>query len=274
MKPGLAMKVGQHKDRHVFIHTVIGVAIGYFLLHPITMVIYWFQTNEISVTFQNVTEAFNKAFIHAFYLHMMPMSLAFIIIGGIIGLSSGLYLRVILNQGRKLQIQQNHLSESIKSIIKNGENENVEFKKSFRYDYRIGHLEKSNEDIVMRSVAGFLNMKGGILIIGVDMDGHINGLTDDYFSLGRKSREGFEKRFMEVLTAKLGIDICSSVHLAFHEIANTEICSLLIEKAHRPVYLNEGVNTTFYLRIGNSTKPLTTMETVEYLKNSESKNHF
>ena len=260
------------KNKHVLIHTLLGMGIGYFLLHPITMVIFWFQTNGISLTLQNITQAFNKAFFHAFYLHMMPMSLAFIIIGGIIGLSSGLYLRVILNQGRKLQIQQNHLSESIKSIIKNGENENVEFKKSFRYDYRIGHLEKSNEDIVMRSVAGFLNMKGGILIIGVDMDGHLNGLTDDYFSLGRKSREGFEKRFMEVLTAKLGIDICSSVHLAFHEIANTEICSLLIEKAHRPVYVNEGGNTIFYIRIGNNTKQLTTMETVEYLKIRERKN--
>lgn len=199
MKTGLAIKIGQHKNRHVFIHTAIGVAIGYFLLHPITMVIYWFQTNDVSVTLQNVTEAFNKAFIHAFYLHMMPMSLAFIIIGGIIGLSSGLYLRIILNQGRKIQIQQNHLSESIKSIIKNGENENVEFKKSFRYDYRIGHLEKSIEDIVMRSVAGFLNMKGGILIIGVDMDGHINGLTDDYFSLGRKSREGLNNAMVDHL---------------------------------------------------------------------------
>ena len=58
------------------------------------------------------------------------------------------------------------------------------------------------ENIIMHSIAGFMNAEGGILIIGVDYDGHINGLADDYFSLGRKSREGFEKKIMEVLASK------------------------------------------------------------------------
>ncbi|HJY63603.1 MAG TPA: ATP-binding protein [Ignavibacteria bacterium] len=245
---------------------VIGIVSGYFLLHPITMVIYWFETSNSDVTLQNVLQAFSERFIHAFYLHMMPMSLVFTIIGGITGLGSGLYFRKIQKQGHKIQMQQQQLNESIRSIIKNGENENVEFKKSFRYDYRIGHPDKSLEDIVMKSVAGFMNANGGILVIGVDYNGHVNGLADDYFSLGRKSREGYEKRFMEVLASKLGTDLCSLAHLAFHEIADKEICSVLIVKANRPVYMREGENTIFYLRTGNVTKPLNTQETVEYLK--------
>jgi hypothetical protein len=254
------------KDKTILIHTLIGILAGYFLLHPITMVIYWFEISNSPITLKSILDAFAERFMHAFYLHMMPMSMAFIIIGGVFGLSSGLYFRKIWNQGQKIQIQQNQLKESIRSIIKNGENENVEFRRSFRYDHRIGHPEKSMEVLLMHSVAGFMNAKGGILIIGVEKDGHIKGLADDYFSLGRKSREGFEKRFSETIASKLGSDICSLVHPAFHEIGDIEICSVYIEKAQRPVYIREGENTVFFLRTGNVHKPLNTQETVEYLK--------
>lgn len=262
----VGLLIGKLKSSPVFVHTMFGILTGYFLLHPITMVIYWFEISSTPVTLKSILDALTERFMHAFYLHMMPMSLAFIIIGGAFGLSSGLYFRKIRNQRQKIQIQQNQLKESIRSVIKNGENENVEFRRSFRYDHRIGHPEKSMEVLTMHSLAGFLNAKGGILILGVEKDGHIKGLADDFFSLGRKSREGFEKRFSETIASKLGSDICTLVHLAFHEIGDMEICSVYIEKAHRPVYIREVENTVFFLRTGNVHKPLNTQETVEYLK--------
>lgn len=267
----VGISINHLKDNPVLIHTAIGIVAGYFLLHPITMVIYWFEISNSAITFKNISDAFTERFLHTFRLHMMPMALVFIIIGGITGLGSGLYFKRIRKQGRELQIKQYQLNESIGSIIKSGENENVGFMKSFRYDYRIGHPEKSLEDIVMHSVAGFMNAQGGILIIGVDNDGHIKGLANDYFSLGRKSRDGFEKRFMEVLASKLGTNVCSLVHLAFHEITDREICSVLIEKANHPVFMQEGDNPIFYLRTGNITRPLNTRETVEFLKTNKSK---
>jgi hypothetical protein len=259
----------QLKDNSVLVHTIIGILAGYFLLHPITMVIYGFEISNTAITLRTILEAFRDRFIHAFYFHMMPMAIAFIVIGGIAGLIFGLYFRRIRRQDHEIQIQQHQLKKSIGSIIKNGENEGVEFKKSFRYDSRIGNPVKSIEDLVIHSVAGFLNVKGGILIIGVDKDCRIKGLADDYFSLGKKSREGFEKKFMEVISTKLGIDICSLVHMAFHEIGDMEICSVYVEKSHRPVYFMEGEKPVFYVRTGIVTKPLNTKETVDYLKINE-----
>ena len=63
-----------------------------------------------------------------------------------------------------------------------------------------------------------------------------------------------------------GSDICVKVHVSFHWIEFKENCSLFIEPSHRPVYINEGNRTVFYLRTGTITNPLTTSETVEYLK--------
>jgi len=262
------------KDNHVAIHTVIGIAIGYFLLHPITMVIYWFETNDIGLTLQNATDAFDKAFVHAFYLHMMPMSLVFIIIGGLMGLGSGLYLKKIRNQFGKIQSQSYQLTESIQSIIRNGENETVEFKSSFRYDLKKDQPDKTLEEVIMKAIAGFMNASGGILIIGIDDKGYPVGLANDYSSLVKQNSDGFEQKLMQVMADRLGTDLCPFVHIAFHQITYWEICSVYVEKAHRPVYVHEGGNTIFYLRIGNITKPLNTMETVEYLKIRESKNHY
>jgi hypothetical protein len=266
MEPKISPLFRQVDIKIILIHITIGVAVGYFFLHPITMVIYWFEISNSRVTFNGILEAFNERFVHTFSMHMMPMSVAFAIIGGLIGLASGLYFQKIRNQHRKIQSQRHHLTESIQSIIRNGENDKVEFKASFRYDFRKGQPNKTLEEVVMKSIAGFMNAGGGILIIGVDEMGHLKGLADDFVSLGKQNRKGFEQRLMQVMAERLGTDLCPLVHVAFHQITDREIFSASIEKAHRPVYIREGDNPVFYLRTGNTTKPMNTMETVEYLK--------
>lgn len=104
------------KYNPVLIHTAIGIMAGYFLLHPITMVIYWFEISSTMVTFNSLLEAFIERFMHAFYFHMMPMSLVFILIGGLSGLGSGLYFKKIRNQREELKILNEKKDHSL-SII-------------------------------------------------------------------------------------------------------------------------------------------------------------
>jgi K+-sensing histidine kinase KdpD len=153
--------INRLKDLPVFIHTVIGIAVGYFLLHPITMVIYWFQNNDNSITLQSLNDAFSKAFIHAFYLHMMPMSLAFIIIGGIIGLFSGISFSKIRKQGREIRMQQQLLNESLQNL------ENLNKSLEEKVFERTIQLQGSNEKLEVlnlklldldRAKTGFLNL--------------------------------------------------------------------------------------------------------------------
>lgn len=108
-----SISVRRITESSVFIHTAAGGLLGYFVLHPITMVIYWFNINNISVTLQSVLVALSEGFRHAFYLHMMPMSLVFIIIGSIAGLAPGLYFRKIRKQEREIQEQQHQLNEDL-----------------------------------------------------------------------------------------------------------------------------------------------------------------
>jgi len=114
---------------------------------------------------------------------------------------------------------------------------------------------------------------GGMLIIGVDSHGQILGLANDYWSLRRKSRKGFQERAILLASNAFGKAICTNVHLVFHELNEKDICTIYIEPSKHPVYFKEGNRTVFYLRTGNVTSALSTSETVNYLQNRNMKDH-
>jgi two-component system sensor histidine kinase/response regulator len=72
---------------------------------------------------------------------MMPMSLAFIIIGGIIGLFSGISFRKIRKQGREIRMQQQQLNESL------GKLGNLNISLEEKVTERTRELEETNEKL-------------------------------------------------------------------------------------------------------------------------------
>lgn len=253
-------------NKELALHSLIGLLTGYFIFHPASMVIFWFESNNSSGGWKHFGKIFSESFVHSFSLHMMPMALAFAILGLGAGIVSGVYYKSIKNKNRQLYLKRQLLRQSLPNLIAGGESEFVEFKSSLRYDYRQVKTDKNLEHIVLKEIAGFLNAKGGILIIGVDDYGQVLGLENDYRTLKRKNKDGFQQRIILLVANSFGKDICSRIHIAFHPIQNNEICTLYIEPSRRPVYLNEENRTIFYLRTGNITNPLTTSETVKYLK--------
>jgi len=255
------------KNKELIIHTLVGLLTGYFLLHPISMVIYWFQLNTNEYNLTDLFIVFLGNVRHSFSLHMMPMSVAFSTLGALIGLGSGFYYKSIKRSEILLYEKKQLLQQSIPSLIANGESEFVEFKSSLRHDYRQIKTDKNLEDVILKSIAGFLNANGGTLIIGVNDTGEILGLENDYWSLKRKDKDGFQQRLILVISNAFGKDICTKIHISFHEINAKEICTLYVEPSHQPVFFNEDNRTIFFLRTGNVTNPLTTSEVVKYLQN-------
>ena len=257
---------GQMK-KPVVLHTIFGVVVGYLLLHPLSMVIFWYEFNPGGLHYDGFIMNLFYLIRHSFTQHMFTMSASFTLIGAMAGLGSGLYYQKIRKQHKTLNGYYKLLKKGIVSIINEGENENVEFRKSLRYDFHRGSVNKNFEHLFLRAIAGFLNNNGGMMILGVDTDGEFVGLANDYFTLSRKDKKGFEQKIIELITTKIGGDLCPLLSFTFHRVADFEICSISIEPAHRPVYLKEGNRTVFYLRSGNVSKALTTQETVDYLYN-------
>ena len=78
------------------------------------------------------------------------------------------YVRIIED------LRNNHMN--IKNIIKEGESTNIEFKSTLRYDSNTEKINKSLEEVIMKSIAAFANTEGGRLFIGITNDGEIIGL--------------------------------------------------------------------------------------------------
>ncbi len=254
------------RNKYVILqHTIIGILIFYFIIHPLTMVIYWYDSVKTPFSTDQFLEVVGNRFMHSFSFHMMGMSLAFIIIGALVGLSSGFYYKKIMEKNQTLKRQEQQLERNIEFIISNGESEQVEFKSSLRYDYVNDKINKDLEKVILKTIAGFLNAKGGTLIIGVDDSGTILGLDKDYVSLRKKDKDGFELHLVQLISSRIGTEFCSMIHISFYKIKDKDICSLDAQSSSVPAYVNTGGKTLFYLRTGNSTKQLTVEETVNYL---------
>ncbi len=251
----------------LLLHSLVGLLIGYFLLHPISMVIHWMEMNNSLDGLYGLGSIFIKSITHTFSLHMMPMSIAFSMLGLIGGIGSGLYIKSIKKKEHLLHGKRQLLKQSIPSLINNGESEQVEFKSSLRFNYATKLTDKNLEHVILKSVAGFLNSNGGTLLIGVSDDGEILGLDKDYQSLKKTNCDGFQQRIILLVSNEFGKPICTKIHIVIHAILDKEICTLFIEPVRFPVYVKEGNRTVFYLRTGNVTNQLTTEETVKYLQN-------
>lgn len=158
-------------------------------------------------------------------------------------------------------------THDISYLLKEGEGFLTEFKETLRYDKRRKEVSKEMERMVMKTVVAFLNAKGGTLLIGVSDDGNVVGLEDDYKTLVKKNRDGFENHLSTLVKTMIGLPFTRYVSIKFEKINNLEVCMVSVEESHRPAYLYNGDRKEdFFVRVGNSTQPFSMSETEEYIK--------
>ncbi len=260
------MKLFSKKLRVILLHTMVGAVIGILVLHPVTKVVYWFEfRHDLGLADEGLWRFLINRLELAFLLEMVPMSLVFALIGGGIGLAFAIYHLALVSQQRMVHSLEKELAEDLPSLIKNGESEHLEFKASIRWDF---HQEKPNralETVIAKTIAGFMNHQGGSLLIGVTDDGKVVGLAYDYKTLKHKGRDGFERCVTDIVTIRLGADLCSFIHCVFYEIEGKDVCRVIVESSPVPVYFQEGKISKYFLRTGNGTRELDAREVMAYV---------
>lgn len=56
------------------------------------------------------------------------------------------------------------------------------------------------------------------------------------------------------------------IKTTFHKVEGKDICRVVAKSSLRPIYVKDGAAEHLYIRAGNSTRPLTTKEAVDYCK--------
>jgi len=156
---------------------------------------------------------------------------------------------------------------SILDMILEGEHSRLELKQTFRWDIKQKITSKMLEKAVMKTVAAFLNTKGGHLIIGVTDSGSVHGLSEDFNTLVRKDRDGFENHFNQILKSMIGAEFRQYVEISFEKIEEKDICLIQVVPSPKPIYLrSNGDDEDFFIRTGNTTSPLKVSEVSSYIE--------
>ncbi len=177
-----SISISKIKDSPVFIHTMAGVLLGFFVLHPVTMVVYWFDVNHTKVTLQSISEALCGGITRTFHPDMLLMSLIFIIIGGVAGLGPGIYFRRIGKQEREILAQQGQLNESLAKLGK--------LNKSL--EEKVAELKRSNneKDIFFSIIAHDIrNPFNGFLGLTQMMADELSDLTSEEIQMIARSMQ-------------------------------------------------------------------------------------
>lgn len=82
----------------VSIHGLIGALIGYFLFHPLTMIIYGITHHSQ----HNIGSRLVESFLMSFSLGMLPMAILYIVMGGLFGVAYGKYANILIEKNRVL----------------------------------------------------------------------------------------------------------------------------------------------------------------------------
>ena len=160
---------------------------------------------------------------------------------------------------------------TLEEMIAEGEDDELEFKSSLRWDFKEQVPNKKLEDVILKTIAAFANRQGGTLLVGVADDGRILGLEGDYHALGGANRDKFELHLRNILNECFGASfVTSRITLSFPAVDSVEICQVDVRPAKTPVIVkvkdkNGQSQEKFYVRSGNSSQELSLVEMQSYL---------
>ena len=103
---------------------------------------------------------------------------------------------------------------STEEIIRNGENDQVEFKSTLRWNLFANKKDPRLEHASLKTIAAFMNTHGGILLIGVADDGEILDLKSDQFP----NHDKLLLHLTKLIKDKIGPTFTSYLHFSIEQI--------------------------------------------------------
>jgi hypothetical protein len=130
------------------------------------------------------------------------------------------------------------------------ESGSVEFKSTLRWNLREAKKDRVITDVVVKTIAGFLNTEGGTLVIGVDDEGHPVGIEVDAFD----SHDKFLRHLYTALTNAMGPAVTPFVKVELVVHAGKTIALVEVRRGTSPVTVKiPSGQEWFYVRTGPAT---------------------
>ncbi len=172
-------------------------------------------------------------------------------------------LHVVKVIARKLIVRvQSRNQISTRILIAHGENEQVEFKSTLRKNLKTGAKDPAMELAVLKTVAAFLNGRGGTLLIGVQDDGGISGIGPDEFA----GPDKYLLHFSRLLDGRIGTHVNQYIHYDLVRIGEEYVLRVDCDPSAHPAFVKDGVLEYFFVRNGPSTINYTLSQAFAYIR--------
>ncbi len=147
------------------------------------------------------------------------------------------------------------------AIIDAGEGDSVEFKSTMRWNLHADRSDKKIENGCLKTVAGYFNADGGVLLVGVADDGEVIGLGKDHF----QTEDKMLLHWVNLIKAYLGAEFLRCIRSMVHELGGQRVLVVECLPATSPVFFNRDNEESFFVRMSNTTQALTPSEVLAYV---------
>jgi hypothetical protein len=152
--------------------------------------------------------------------------------------------------------------ERTAELIGGGEGATLEFKSTLRWDLKAGKTNPAIERACLKTICGFLNSSGGVLLIGIRDDGSTEGIESDKFI----NEDKFLLHLWTLIRTILGRDVSPYIQTHLEKMDGKTICKISVSRSTRPVFLRQpGFEEEFYIRLGPSSASLDISEAIKYI---------
>ena len=157
---------------------------------------------------------------------------------------------------------------STEEMIAHGESKRIEFKQTGRINLHTKQRDPVIEQMVVKSIAGFMNSEGGTLLIGVTDFGDVFGIETDLKTLGkRQNPDGFALWLNGLLDNLLGPVAAAGVQFQFETFPDGTVCRVDVTPGTTPTFVQgKKAEANFYVRLNNATRLLNTAEALDYVQ--------
>ena len=140
-------------------------------------------------------------------------------------------------------------------LLIDDETRTVEYKQTARWNVQEQRRDSAMEQVIVKTVAGMLNDRGGTLLIGVTDNREPVGLDDDYAQVKPANADGYVNWLDTLFETTLGHAGANRLDIHIDRVNGHDVCRIDIPASSRPIWVkNPKGSDTLYQRRNNSTR--------------------
>jgi serine/threonine protein kinase len=186
------------------------------------------------------------------------------------------------------QLDEIRRDSSLDAFLAADETETIEFKSSLHHrhedlppglkakvesnEYSLQLAEKDVKKAlphaVTKSIAAFLNTKGGTLLIGVSNARNVLGIEHDFAYLreGQQDGDGWLLSLQQTITNNLGPDVWNAIRVSLVPQGEGTVAVISCPRRTRETWHQDEDRERFYIRTSNATLDLNGSELIKYIR--------